>query len=518
MAKKEILEEYRQRRDFEKTPEPEGQKEARSKRIFVVQEHHARRLHYDFRLAVGDTLKSWAVPRGLPSRTNDKRLAVQTEDHPLEYAEFEGHIPEGLYGAGEVRIWDRGAFHNLKDNISMEESLEKGQATFWLEGKKARGAFALIRTRMTGDGQKQWLLIKLDDKKVTGDLFAVKKSTIHSRDPKSDKTESKISKGAEGVRKAPQPEWIDPMLAVLSSEHFSSEDWIYERKFDGERCLVFRKGKSVRLVTRNRKIVNSGYPELEKAAKKLKQDDFIIDGEIVAFDDSQTSFSKLQNRMNVQHPSEKLIDSIPIFYYVFDILYFKDYDLMNAPLHYRKKILKENFDFSVPLHHTEYIKTRGAQYYNEACGRGWEGIIAKRIDSPYRQKRSDDWLKFKCVNAQEFVIGGWTDPAGSRIGLGALLLGYYDGGELVYAGKVGTGFSRHMLMALKDKLSAREQSKNPFSDKDLHVKGGHWAKPELVAQIGFAEWTNDGKLRQPRFKGLRRDKNAKEVVREKPKD
>lgn len=220
--------------------------------------------------------------------------------------------------------------------------------------------------------------------------------------------------------------------------------------------------------------------------------------------------------MNVQHPSEKLIESTPVFYYVFDLLYFDGHDLMGAPLYHRKRLLLENFEFSDPFRHTDYVKTQGLKYHQEACGRGWEGVIAKYIDSPYLQKRSGFWLKFKCVNAQELVIGGWTEPAGSRVGLGALLIGYYDGDTLVYAGKVGTGFNRLMLLTLRDKLSAIEQKESPFGEENLHVKGAHWAKPELVAQVGFTEWTSDGKLRHPRFEGLRRDKNAREVVREKP--
>lgn len=276
MPKKEILERYNEKRDFEKTPEPEGvKKPVPTERLFVIQEHHATRLHYDFRMSIGGVLKSWAVPRGIPTKTNEKRLAVETEDHPLEYANFEGHIPEGLYGAGDVIIWDKGQFRNLKGDVSMPESLGQGQATFWLDGKKAKGAFALIRTRMGEKGEKQWLLIKLDNKKATGNLFEAKKKVSLLKDKKHNTQKSNkssreetgrrrekviFSDKPEGERKAAQPEWIDPMLATLTSERFSDENWIYERKFDGERCIVFRKGKSVRLASRNRKLVSGSYP------------------------------------------------------------------------------------------------------------------------------------------------------------------------------------------------------------------------------------------------------------------
>lgn len=317
-----------------------------------------------------------------------------------------------------------------------------------------------------------------------------------------------------GPPKSAQPEWISPMLATLTEERFSRDGWLFEPKLDGERCLVFRRGSDVRLLSRNRKVLNEKYPELVRAFEAQKAASFIVDGEIVAFDGTVTSFAKLQGRMSVQRPSTELRRKIPVWFYAFDLLYLDGYDTRQVLLRYRKELLRKALAFKEPLRYTEHRNTEGKTYYHKACKKGWEGIIAKNGDSTYVSRRTRDWLKFKCVNEQELVIGGYTDPQGQRLGFGALLVGYYEKGKLLYAGKVGTGYDYATLRRLEKQLSAMQINTSPFEGNVL-LRRVHWVKPRLVAQIGFTEWTRDGKLRHPRFLGLRTDKDAQEVVREK---
>ena len=310
-----------------------------------------------------------------------------------------------------------------------------------------------------------------------------------------------------------KPAWFEPELATLTRDRFSDLAWMYERKLDGERCLAFRDGDQVRLMTRNRKMVSSTYPELVEALGAQQSGDFVVDGEVVAFENGQTRFAQLQQRMQQGRPSADLIRSVPVQYYLFDVLWADGTDLRPRPLRERKQRLHQLLDFAGPLRFTEHRVGDGVEFYQEACRQGWEGLIAKRADAPYQAGRTKDWLKFKCENNQELVIGGFTDPQGTRTGLGALLLGYYDSdGQLVYAGKVGTGFNQQMLHLLHDELSAMVQDRSPFE------RGVHWTRPRLVAQIGFSEWTTDGRLRHPRFQGLRRDKSPAEVIREVPQE
>jgi len=318
---------------------------------------------------------------------------------------------------------------------------------------------------------------------------------------------------------ASQPAWLDPELATLTQDRFSDPAWIYERKLDGERCLAFKSGSGVRLMTRNEKEDTSTYPEITEALAAQQADDFIIDGEIVAFDGSQTRFERLQQRLGVRHPGADLLAEVPVYYYIFDVLWADGRDVRPLPLRERKQILRDLLTFTGPLTFTEHKDTEGEAYYRQACASGWEGLIAKRAGAPYRAGRSRDWLKFKCESGQEFVIGGFTDPRGTRTGFGALLLGYYDPGEqLVYAGKVGTGFNRRTLDSLHATLAGLEQDHPPFDRGRLPRAGVHWVQPRLVAEVGFSEWTNDGELRHPRFQGLRDDKDPAEVVREMPQD
>ena len=304
------------------------------------------------------------------------------------------------------------------------------------------------------------------------------------------------------------------MLATLTQERFSREGWLFEPKWDGERCLAVRRGRKLNLFSRNRILLNEKYPEIATALDQQETGSFIADGEIVTFKDGITSFAKLQQRMQVARPSADLLRRVPVWLYLFDVLYFDHYDTRLVPLRYRKELLRNGFQFKGSLRFTNHRDTEGEAYYREACRRGWEGVIAKNGDSAYVSRRTRDWLKFKCVNEQEFVIGGYTEPHGSRIGFGALLLGYYRGGRLVYAGKVGTGFDRAMLRRLGRKLAELRTPSSPFEGDDLPRSGVHWVKPRLVAQIAFTEWTREGKLRHPRFLGLRDDKKPEDVVRE----
>ena len=319
------------------------------------------------------------------------------------------------------------------------------------------------------------------------------------------------------LESAAMPTWTDPMLATLTDERFSSGDWIYERKLDGERCLVFHDGRSTRLFSRNRQRLDDTYPELVEAFEAQPEARFVVDGEIVAFSGGTTSFSRLQQRMRITDPQAARRSRVSVYLYVFDLLHLDGYDLSALDLRERKNTLRKLLTFDDPLRYTAHRNRDGETYYEEACRKGWEGVIAKRADSPYVHSRSRHWLKFKCVKSQEMVIGGYTDPKGEREAFGALLLGYYENGDLHYAGKVGTGFDDATLRDLGERLSDHAADACPFVEcEEAAGQGVHWVEPELVGQIGFTEWTRDLKLRHPRFLGLRRDKKPTDVVRETP--
>jgi bifunctional non-homologous end joining protein LigD len=314
-----------------------------------------------------------------------------------------------------------------------------------------------------------------------------------------------------------QPDWLEPELATLTRDRFSDPGWIYERKFDGERCLAYRFGGQVRLMTRNRQQVNSTYPELDEALSAQGADNFVVDGEVVAFAGRTTSFSRLQQRLGLRRPDAGLVRQVPVYYYLFDVMYAGGRDVRQLPLRERKAILRRLLTFAGPLRFATHRNRNGEAYFADACRWGWEGLIAKRADAPYRAGRGHDWLKFKCENSQEFVIGGYTDPQGSRHGFGALLLGYYDDkGQLAYAGKVGTGFDEATLASLYRALAGLEREQPAFERGRLPRSGVHWVEPKLVGQVGFSEWTTAGELRHPRYQGLRRDKDPASVTRERP--
>ncbi|GAA4838121.1 non-homologous end-joining DNA ligase [Saccharopolyspora rosea] len=307
--------------------------------------------------------------------------------------------------------------------------------------------------------------------------------------------------------------WHEPALATLTDQRFSDPNWIYERKLDGVRVIAGCEGARPVLWSRNHKRADSAYPEIIDALAACAVDRFVVDGEVVAFEGNQTSFARLQKRIHLTDPKQARRTGVPVYYYVFDLLAFGGVDLTALPLRVRKRLLRECFEFTDPLRFSAHRSGDGEAFFRQACEHGWEGLIAKRADRPYRGGRSRDWLKFKCVADQEFVIGGFTDPKGARFGFGALLVGYYQGSRLRYAGKVGTGYDERTLRDLRRRLDGLAREDPPFAD-EVGERGAHWVRPELVAQIGFTEWTDDGKLRHPRFSGLRNDKRPQDVVRE----
>lgn len=315
------------------------------------------------------------------------------------------------------------------------------------------------------------------------------------------------------LRKRARPRRFDPMLAKLTDEPFSDAEWIYERKFDGERALLFASGRQVRLRSRNDKAISVSYPEIVEAAQRLRLPDLIADGEIVAFEGRQTSFSHLQARMHVRDEARARATGVTPYYYLFDLVRLDGYDLRKLPLRTRKRILKRAIRFRDPLRYSSHRNEHGERYLREACRKGWEGLIAKLADSEYAPSRSSHWQKLKCVRDQEFVIGGYTEPKGSRTGLGAILVGYYRRGKLQYAGKVGTGFGEEELRSLAPRLRRASRRASPFADA-VREAGVHWVQPRFVCQVGFTEWTREGRLRHPRYQGLRRDKSPKDVRRE----
>jgi bifunctional non-homologous end joining protein LigD len=530
---KTSLREYKRKRDFKTTPEPTGGIPTRGLPRFSIQKHDATRLHYDLRLEVDGTLKSWAIPKGPSLDPADKRLAVRTEDHPLEYLTFEGVIPEGNYGAGAMIVWDTGTYINLKRDragrpLSMTQAMEMGTVEVWLQGQKLRGGFALIRTRGGAPGKENWLFIKMRDKAAepARDVLseeptsAVSGRTVDELLTREGSASQVRKRQAKAVRRthAEMPKWVDPMLASLAETPPRGEDWTYEPKLDGFRTLAFREGDNVRLLSRNHKDLGSRFPEIVEALHQQPVDEFILDGEVVALDSKgRPRFSLLQQRLT-PIPLAAARQSRSLFYYAFDLLYAKGYDTRDLPQSRRTSLLREAVIASDPIRITEQLTGDGAKLLLRVCRKGFEGLIAKRLDAPYAPgKRTTYWLKLKCILEQEFVIGGYTDPEGSRTGFGALLVGYYAKGKLIYAGRVGTGFTDKVLADLLKRMRPLARGACPFQpDPEIPRKSVHFVEPRFVGQVGYSEWTHDRHLRQPRFLGLRIDRNPKGVVLEKP--
>ena len=542
------LEKYNEKRDFNKTREPKGiKKSSKGELRFVIQKHDASRLHYDFRLEVDGVLVSWAVPKGPSSNPADRRLAVHVEDHPMDYIDFEGTIPKGEYGGGTVMVWDIGTYHaegnddRAKDNALMKKQVASGNVKVVLNGQKLKGSFHLIE--MKGE-ERQWLLMKgkdeYADKKafeqlsvLTGrDLDEIAKgdNVWRSNRQKSEKTEKKENPESEELRPSASPTSADeftaedladakplkefpydwrPQLATLANEAFDNEDWIFEVKYDGYRALAQISGGDVKLISRNGNAFNSKYPEIVKELQEISND-LILDGEILIEDTKGKSrFQWLQNR-------DKKPKQGKLRFYVFDLLYFNGYDLRGLELVLRKKILKALLTKLPKIIYSEHQIGTGIAAFAEAEKAGGEGIIAKKASSKYHSdKRTKEWLKIKTEKQQELVIGGFKDPQGSRSGLGALLCGYYENGELKFAGKVGTGFTEAILNDLRKKLDKLERKMSPFVNPPKE-KGLHWVKPELVAQVKYSEMTEANTMRHPVYLGLRNDKRPEEVTLEVP--
>jgi bifunctional non-homologous end joining protein LigD len=619
------LEEYKRKRRFEETPEPPPKVEKQSRHRFVVQRHAATRLHHDFRLEMEGVLKSWAVPKGPSLDPADKRLAMQVEDHPVSYYDFEGTIPEGNYGGGTVMVWDAGTWLPLspvpvngeyvpgteKEAATM---LAKGDLKFRLKGKRLKGDFALvhIKTRRPGSKGNEWLLIKKKDDHVvagfdidsydtsvlTGRTMAqiagdagsaewtssrpasrgkvkaawladaiaradLKKRKALTADSVEGAEKSKkkgsnqaarsvvqakdtaaVSKGASreepasksrrkssansaaaavkaipGAEQKPMPTVIHPMLATPTDKAFDNPGWLFEIKWDGYRAVAFIEDGRVRLVSRTQNDLTAQFSELGSLSQFVKAQRAILDGEIVALDEEgRPSFSLMQQRTGFQAGKRRLPrrEGVPVIYYAFDLLYLDGLDLRRVALEQRKQLLQEKIVAGGVIQFSDHYAEKGLDLFEAAKQRGLEGILAKKRRSVYEEKRSRDWLKIKITQRQECVIGGYTDPEGSREYFGALVLGLYDQkGRLIHVGQVGTGFDHKTLKEMFARLQPLKTKQNPFYGEIGGLRKVQFVRPELVAEIKFAEWTHESaeggvKLRAPVFMGLRDDKSAEE--------
>ncbi len=508
------LGQYFKKRNFKLTPEPTGKpKPNHSKKLaFVVQEHHASQLHYDFRLEIDGVLKSWAVPKGPSLNPHEHHLAISTEDHPFEYRKFEGVIPEGSYGAGNVIIWDEGWYEARKgkpgdDEKTMRTELKKGHLTFILHGKKLKGEFALIKMQDATE-QNAWLLVKKGDEFASGADITKQNESVKSHKRVDDLGGKLLD--LKSYPKKSTPWRVKPMLCTLVDEPFSRDDWLFEIKWDGFRAVGSKKGSALQLYSRNQIDFSQKYPPVYEALRAFKHD-VVVDGEIVVVDSSGTShFEWLQNWH--RDPQGELR------YYIFDILWCDGHDLRKMPLVERKQVLKSVLPKNDILQYSDHVETKGEELFAKMKKQGLEGMVAKNGSSPYREAdRGTDWLKIKTGLRQEVVIGGYTEPRGSRQYLGSLIVGVYDNGKLVYAGHSGGGIPDEQRKQLRDKLAKLERQTSPFTSLPKSNAPVHWVRPELVCEMSFTEWTKEGYMRHPQFEGLRPDKKPKAVHREKSK-
>jgi bifunctional non-homologous end joining protein LigD len=570
------LAEYKRKRDFKKTAEPAGgkplPKKVKGASRFVIQKHAARRLHYDFRLEMEGVLKSWALPKGLPWTRGEKHLAVEVEDHPIEYEQFEGIIPEGQYGGGTVMVWDRGDYYVYGEQPL--KSLREGKLHLVLDGEKAKGEWTLVRIRGRDDAKNQWLILKTGDdaKPISKKMEDCSVKTGRSMEQIAKARDAEWKSGREAdesprsqfkarIRAAIKkktndavvgqthrlpaakranrnvptaitspPElrsakahFIEPMKAKLVKEPPATGDWIYELKFDGIRLIGIKKDEKVSLLSRNANELTARFAEIVDAIKALPARECVIDGEVVALDEEgRSSFQLLQAREMEGRKST-------VYFYAFDLLQLDGESLLSLPLDARKNVLEKLCGAaSDPIRYSGAIGGDAKRLLEEVKRRGLEGIIGKQRNSVYEPgRRSGAWIKLKCISEQEFVIGGYTPPQGSRKYFGAILVGYYESKKLVFSGKVGTGFTAKSLSILYKRFRKEARDDCPFVDLPSKQNGQwvqditpsmmrkmRWLNPVFVCEIKFAEWTRDKKLRAPVFLGLREDKNPTEVVRE----
>src|SRR6267143_4896575 len=559
------LEEYRRKRRFDRTPEPpgavpeaqereipsgkvgtfghsarnaattEGKPAAAGKRTrlpkpklpqlevrpgaehgdtFVVQKHRATRLHYDFRMAIDGTLKSWAVPKGPSQSHADKRLAVMTEDHPLDYANFEGKIPEGNYGAGTVMVWDRGTFH-VEGNLDALKQLEKGEIKFSLNGEKLRGSFVLVKLKQSEKGNEclmikhkdaaedsSWNIDEHDGSAVTGrTLEEIKEELPPKRRPIPIQPAE-----LQGARKGAMPSRVEPMLATLANRPFSDPNWLFEIKWDGVRALARIENGALVLRSRTGVDIAKRYPELASLPKALAAHNAILDGEIVALDaQGHSDFERLQERMHVRAPSEHLVVQIPVAYFAFDLLCCDGYDLRKATLLERKQLLSRLMHASARFRYSDHQLEKGKELFQLAEKNGLEGVLAKRADSPYVSERSPYWVKLKISQTVDAVVGGWTEARSAALSFGSLLLGLYQGKKLRFIGHVGSGFDSKKQKELNGRMKELAASACPFDAVPVTNEKPSWINPALVARVKFSGWTDEHALRHPVFLALRED-------------
>jgi bifunctional non-homologous end joining protein LigD len=562
------LKKYKQKRDFSKTAEPKGgkplPKPVRGACRFVIQKHDARRLHYDFRLQMEGVLKSWALPKGLPWTKGEKHLAVEVEDHPIEYETFEGIIPEGQYGGGTVMIWDSGAYYAYGEQPL--KSLREGRLHLVLAGEKAQGEWTLVRIRGRDGEKNTWLIIKTgdsvkgpskkdDDRSVKTDRTMKQiaeerdaewksgrkekddsaKSRLNTRIKTALKKKAQAQSDGQKSEAAPPVErslralpnakarFVEPMKARLVDDPPTHGDWLYELKFDGIRAIAIKDGKKTSLISRNGNKLDKRFPEIFKAVAGLPANECVLDGEVVALDEQGRSSFQLLQALEMEGRKA------PLRFYVFDLLQLNGKSLLELPVEQRKQVLAKVCEkVGDPIRYSGEINGDVTTLRAEVKRRGLEGLIGKQRGSKYEPgRRTGSWIKLKSLNEQEFVIGGYTPPAGSRKHFGAILVGYYEEAKLRFAGKVGSGFTGKSLSILHERFREEERESCPFVDLpskhgDAWVQGitpsmmkkMHWVTPKFVAQIKFAEWTRDNKLRQPVFLGLREDKDPRNIGKE----
>jgi len=540
---------YRAKRHFDSTPEPKPSRVKRKAgRSYLIQKHAARRLHYDFRLELDGVLKSWAVAKGPSLDPEVKRLAVHVEDHPLEYGKFEGVIPKGQYGGGTVMLWDRGSWEPDEDHRNVAADYTAGKLKFILHGERLKGGWTLVRmrSRRPGDHGDNWLLIKENDQyarlgdndelladelesvasgKTMAEIADPRAAKVWNSDRADGKAERRIKRTRArraptvgkiaGAKAAPLPKFVAPELATMAARPPEGEDWLHEIKIDGYRVYCRRDGDKVSFLTRSGQDWTPKFGRLADALKALPANRFALDGEVAVLKaDGISDFAALQQALNNRGDDRMTLTA-------FDLVYLDGKDLRAVPLVERKKLLRKLIPpaaENAQLRYSDHVRGSGATILDHAREMKLEGIVSKRASAPYRSGRSGDWIKAKCNASQEFVIGGFTEGAGARKGgIGSLLLGYYQGGSLRYAGHVGTGFTAEQALGLRRRLMGFKVGKPAYAELPKEaLPGAIWVRPELVAQVEFSNWTGDGALRHPSFRGLREDKPARTVGREGP--